>query len=519
MRFLQRVFKVFVAALLALTMLSGCVQGAFGPIKETYQYSTKSKNYVQPAVVDGWVKKDALTTTNEDGRFFCFTADTAQADDFINAQRTLVRFLRQSGIQVGQTEYYGTDYSYSFSLSEDNAAYISLSDVRSWQQVLVTLQALWGDYTDYGYVYAMSNAIAEELEWQTDFVPAMDKTAMDTFFSQNPAAVQLLYPSFTTEFASEETVQNSKALANNLLAKLDWHAALKRPVVTQLEEYYKLVSGYATEIAVSFTRQSCGYAYYGENVPLRIMTTYAELIIDGDYADEQFGIYGNYFSDYTSIYQTANIINSEITEAVEYFELEEKVGVLQIKWLNRNDSHTTRFTGNHMGMYYSSTRIAYVTSIQPYLHEYYHHIEHKINPNLGRCWQSEAFSEMGEAKSDYALHRMEKLFTEGQRAELFYAFTGRDYQAGRNDYYEVFDILCYIDSAYVLSYNSGAASLNSIGRYLIALYGEDVVYDLLLFPETVEASTGKTWDTLIAEWKQHLQDKYSGVELPDWLTH
>ena len=481
-----------------------------------YNYTTKSGNYLQPAVVDGWVKKDALMTTTDDGTFFCFTEETAQADDFINTQRELLRFLRDCGVEIGKLEYYGTDYGYSFSESGEGAAYVALSELRSWQQVLVTLQTVWGDYTDYGYVYAMANAIADELEWKVDSAPVVDKALLDNFLIENPDVINLLYPTFTTRFASQETVNNSKALSVCLFENIQWRAAIAKSIIDQLDDYYSVVSDYAQDISIPFSRQTCGYAYYGENVKLRIMTAYAELIIDTNYHDSLESLYGDYWSTYSSIYATANIINDEIATAVEYFGLEDKAGIIKIKWLDsQNDSTPTYMSSGTDGIYYPSTQTAYITSIRPYLHEYYHHIEYLVTNKNSTTWQSQAFCEIGSSRSYYKQLATESTFGKKEDGrKLFYAFTGRQYQPGRDDFFEAWNILCYINDYYRLSYLTGAQSHNSFGWYLINLYGERTVYNLMLFPDTVEEIVGKKWDQLATEWETSIRDKYAEVQMP-----
>lgn len=514
----RKKLQLFCIVLSVLTVLSGCMPDNYSitPIEESYEYSTDSGYYVRPAAVDGWAEKDALTTTTEDGTFLCFTADTAQADDFINAQRTLLHLLRDNGLETGELESYATDYGFCFSESSDKTAYVALSSVRTWQQVLVTLQAIWGDYTEYGYVYAMSNAIAEKLGWKTDPTPAVEKAALKTFFAENPEAIHLLYPTFTTEFASEETVNSCKALSVALFKKISWRKALKKPIAEQLEEYYALVSDYAEKLSIPFNRQTCGYAYYGEGVKLRIMTNYAELIIDSNYRDDSESLYGDYWSNYSSIYETVNTINREITTAVERFELEDEAGIIRIKWLDSEYSSTEKYIPQNSGAYHPSTQTIYITSIRPYLHEYYHHIEHLINPDLGQCWQSQAFCEIGSSHSQYALLTTESTFSKSEDdIELFRAFTGRAYEPGRDDFFEAMDILCYLSDYYQLAYKNGAQTHNSFSRYLVDLYGEDEVCNLLLFPETVEDITGKTWEELRAEWEQHIREKYADVEIPE----
>ena len=509
--------NIICVLLLALTILSGCTPGKIAPIADSYEYSAENKNYFQPTVVDGWTKRDALSITTKDGTFFCFTADTAQADDFINAQRTLLHFLAELGIETGEMAFYGTDYGYSFSESSDRAAYIALTSVRTWEQVLVTLQALWGDYTDYGYVYAMAGAIAEALDWQTESVPAVDTETLDTFFAENPEAIHLLYPTFTARFSSEEMVACSKALAARLFADIRWRKALAKPIEEQLDDYYALVSSYAKELSVPFTRQACGYAYYGENVPLRIMTAYAELLIDTDFEDTEHRWFGNYFSNYVSIYDTANTVNDEISTAVAFFGLEDTAGVITIKFLDASDPATYKLVQTS-GKYYSSTQTAYVTSILPYLHEYYHHIEHLKTQGNPYTWQSQAFCEIGTAHSRYPNNRMDQIFETEKYAELFVACTGRAYQPGGEDFFEACDIACLVNNDYRIDYNS-SGPLDSMVGYLIDLYGESMTCDLLLFPETVEDVTGNTWEELEAQWLQNLQSKYADVELPDWVNN
>ncbi len=500
-------------------LIAGCSQqdDILTPVEETYEYSSKSKNYVRPAVVDGWVELTALKTTVENDTFFCFTEDTAQADDFINAQRTLLRFLRNHGVETGEMELYGTDYGYCFSMSNDAAAYVDFSAVRSWQQVLVTLQAIWGDYTDYGYIYAIANAIADELNWETDAKSSVEKASMDAFFAENPDAIHLLYPTFTTDFASEETVDHCKALSTQLFAQINWRGALKKPIADQLDSYYSFLSDYAQNIGVPFTRHSCGYAYYGENVPLRILTSYTELLIEANYMDADSQIYGDYFSDYASIFETTEIIDAETSAAVEYFGLENEVDIATIKWLNKDNTTAQKFLKGRTAMYYLSTETVYVSSIWLYLHEFYHHLERLLDSTAGHSWQSQAFCELGSSYSKYSVYLWEWGFTQNEQlSEIFYACTGRTYETGRDDFYEAMDIITYVQNNFNLDYFSGGSQMNSITRYLVDLYGENTVFNLMLFPETVEEVTGKSWEEWQAQWKQHIQVKYAGVVLPDW---
>ena len=130
-------------------------------------------------------------------------------------------------------------------------------------------------------------------------------------------------------------------------------------------------------------------------------------------------------------------------------------------------------------------------------------------------WQSQAFCEIGSSNSKYAQLTTESTFGKSEDGiKIFDTYVGRPYESGRNDFFEAWDILCYINNYYKLEYLRGAQSLNSFSRYLIDLYGERTVYDLMLYPETIEEVTDKTWEQLASEWELHIRNKYKGIENP-----
>ncbi len=513
----------FSIILLLTTLLTGCINNVPYPssISDHYEYTVKEGYYAQPSFTNKESRGQALLTDTEDGQFFCMTVDTNSADEFVNAQRTLLLFLQEHGVNTEKLTYYATDYDDSFSDSKSGRAYITLSAVKSYQQVLITLQTLWGDFIDYGYIYALSNAIADHLGWQVDAVKTLEDSYLNDFFKHNPNAITLLYPCFTTEYTSNEMVGNCKTLSRKLLTNFNWISSIGHPIEEQLHDYKLLIADYAAKIGVPYSPQTCGYAYYGKNIPLRILTSYAELVVDRNYSDfysDDLEEYDGYFSGYESIYQTANLIDTEISTAIKQFHLEEKAGVIAINWLSKESAKALH--GKELVNHYNSyLQEVVVTTINGYLHEYYHHIEHLLNDELGQCWQSQAFCEIGRSNSYYSLISMESPFTNiKQWADVFYSFTGRAYQPGVDDYFEAYDILCYITNEYVIDYYNGRNALNSFVHYLIDNYGEDITCNLLLFPDSAEELTQKTWEELEVAWKSNLESKYKGCQIPDWVN-
>lgn len=493
------------------------------PVREQYEYKQREKVCFFPSFTNENEKAEILSVSTEDGYFVCMTTDMTQADAFINAQRTLLQFLKDNGVAVRELNYVALNFDDNFSESAKDTAYIALSSTETWQQVLVTLHTLWGDYADYGYVYAMANAVASNLGWETDALEKSEGSAMDAFFCENTEALNLLYPAFTERYATEETVRYSKLLSLSLFEHIDFGDAVKKPIDTQLEEFEVLLYEYSGKIGASFSRQVCDYAYRGPYLPLCIQATHVTHIVDHGYTDylsDMYGIYEDYFSDYVTIYQTAEIIDREIAETVERFGLEDRAGNLCFNWLSEY-SAMTKFARRRVNECHTSSQEAYVTTIFSYLHEYYHHMEYLLNPNSPGTysWQSQAFCEIGKSHSRYALYAAEKTFTQyPEAAKLFYSFTGHTYQAGVDDYFEANGISCYVLDEFDLVYRGGGPAINSFIYYLIKDFGEDATSNLMLFPDTVVDVTGKTWETLEAEWKQSIMDKYADKEIPDWLS-
>lgn len=489
------------------------------PVSEHYEYTRKERSCYIPAFTNKNEKAESLSVYAEGNSYLCMTTDESLADSFINAQRTLLHFLQNNGVTLRELNYIAVNFDDSFSDSEKNTAYISLSSIKTQRQVLVTLQAIWGDFVDYGYVYAMSNAIAAHLSWETEEKSDTDSSAADAFFCENTDALNLLYPAFTELYATEETVKYSKWLSLDLFLNVDLCATLKMPIEEQTKEFAKLICGYSEKINASFSPHSCDYAYRGAYQPLCIRSTYVTHVVDHGYKDYYEDIYDDYFGDYVTIYQTADIIDKETVDAVKRFGLEELVGNSCFNWLSE-ESALTKYAAPRVNMCYFASGEIYVTTISLYLHEFYHRIEYLINPDSAKygSWQSQAFCEIGRSYSEHAHYAAEKTFSQDANwAELFSYLNGYDYSSDVKSYFESNDVLCYALNEYSFDYNGGGPSINSLTYYLIKQYGEDAIFNLMLYPDTVVDLTGKTWDTLKSEWKQYIQDKYNGKELPSWL--
>ena len=531
---MKKFLYLLCAALLLMPLLCACDSAEPGitPVNESYKFTPTSDTVYTPSLVVDWSFKYNISTETKDGTFRCFTSDATQATTFINSQRTLLKLLQRYGIDTEGITYFGTDYSGSFSESSKNEVYIDLDDMGTWKQVLATLQTFWGDYADYGYLYPIANTLAEELGWETDPIPSVKKVVMNAFFTDNPEALQLLYPSFTTEYADQETVDYCKVLSTQLFKKVDLGKVLTLPIEEQLDTHHERIGSYAKKLGIEYAPLPFGYSYCGEDIPLRIMTDYARMLVDDDFAklymeeyttdtiaEEHYDELYRFFADYKSIYKVTEIFNSEITAGVARFGLEDKAGVVDMRWLS-SESANKLYGKSLKNHYRPSDQTITLTILTAWLHEYYHHLHHTITPDAdGNSFTGQAFAEIGRLYSQHSMTIISDMMTNTpELAEAFLACTGRHYAGGKEDYLEAYDVLSYCCKEF--DYDNalmGRNPTNSMLHYLFIQFGEDVTTEMLIFPDTVKEVTEKTWDQLGTEWEEWLKNKYEyeGAEIPD----
>lgn len=497
--------------LVFLCLLPGCSKQ-----KQEFEYTAGGVYFERPSTLEKGRYQIALSTQIDAGAFHIMTDDEAKADRFVNAQLELLTYLERRNVELRNLNYYVSDYDDTYGDSANDSAYIGLMSVETYKQVLVTLQTLWGEYTDYGYLYALSNKIAKELKWGGDDVPEVENVTLDKFFSENVAAMNLLYPCFSSEYASEETIDNCKALSAKLLKDKKIKQTLSRPIEEQIAEFRLQTDEYAEKLQVDFERNKCRYAYNGQYIPLKILTTYAEYFVDVDYEDRADYLSG-LFSDYAGIFEAMEIVEKELCMAVEKFDLKEEVKVIPFKCLS-SESANYLYGKDLVNFTRSEKGEIIITFLNSYYHEYHHYLFYILNPSTSSSWQEEAFCELARSYSYYGRLNVEQgMMQEEKWQEFFSEFAGRKYTGSREDYFEFYDSLCYACDDYELRWNTGRNPINSITKYLVDLYGEDTVIDLYLYPDTVEEVVGKSWDKLAYEWRENLKEKYAECKIPDWM--
>lgn len=475
-----------------------------------FEYTVVKETFYYPSMVHPSTEREVFQVANDHADMYVFTTYWQEAERFADLQLTLLEHLRQYGVKIPQLAYIGTDYNGSFSNESRSQVYISLNDMGCWQQILATLQGIWGDYTDYGYLYAVSNAFAVELGWITDTTIITSDEQLNTYFTANPYALNLQYPSFTERYASEETVHFCKALSQRLIKQSYLRSLVSQPIETQLEAYRNLIANYAADLQVDYDRNNEAYSFYAEAIPLRIKTEYAVLLVEETYKEPYPEIHGDYFSTDRLIYQTATELTGHMADAVSYVGLEGQVEPFTLYWMSQ-ESGTEKYGGTYFRLKNHWTlNSAYTGTIYFAMHAYYRHLEHMITGTTSSKWQSMAFAECGNFRHPYAKKQNDHYCTNVDAyVDLFRQYTGRDYMLNGVDCYLIYDILAYING----STTGDAASSVSCARYLMRELGEETVMELLLNPKQVEDVAGRNWTSIEKEWKQYLSDLFSSVSV------
>ena len=509
--------KRIVILLLALVLLlSACGTDAtqpteteltpLGPTEPKYEFSVEKETFFVPSMVLAYAERDAYRTETKYGPVYAFSSFVSEAERFATLQNTLLDYLYGLGVLVGEKTYIATDYHGSFSVESRNEVYVSLDDMGTWNHVLATLQGIWGDYTDYGYLYAVSNRIAAELGWFADNLSPVNNEMLDDFFNRNSYALNLHYPSFTERYAPTETVHCCKSLSLKLFDRLQVQDLISQSIDAQLKAYRDLIGEYALSFGITHERQDISYSFYAEQIPLRIKTEFAEMFLEEGYIEPYEQVYGHYFADDKAIYETAAALTNEMADAVNYVEMDGQVEPFTLYWMSQQ-SGIEKYGGTYFRLKNHWTmNTAYTGTIYFAMHAYYRHLEHMITGATSSKWQSMAFAEFGNFRHKYARMQYDYFCTEqAEYVQLFQQNMEREYIVDSDDCLIVQDILAYINGSKV----GDAPSSVSCARYLVGQLGEKAVMELLLNPKQVEAVTGRNWTSIEKEWKQYLEDFFT----------
>ena len=175
-----------------------------------------------------------MDCTTVNGRTYYF--DAAVTDKQRNDAITLSEELIKEYLG-GDTQWNSAAKIYFFpeggdwADSEQGAAYINVDSIGTYKHILSMLKLRYGDYSNYGYLYAMADQIAHKLKWTSDEVQELDLDVI----RNNPNLLNLGYIYFDEKYVTTEEANACKALAVEILNAIDEEAVSEERFMQEID--------------------------------------------------------------------------------------------------------------------------------------------------------------------------------------------------------------------------------------------------------------------------------------------
>ena len=493
-------FLFLLLIVLIVTLSSSCkskssLETAHNDLKITYEevYVRVVEPYGHSFVLQGNVMQAVVGEHTYE--FESTISETSRAM-FISNQEQLCTFLNKNGVSTaGLTFRVLADYP-NRTESENQTAYYGIDCVKSWEQVLTTIQVCMGDYTNYGYLYSLSNRVATDLQWICD-----DATIkQEKMFEYDPSFLNLVYPCFSGKYSKTDNIIACKSLSVELLSTTDdiWAEA----------EFLKAREIYAQNKNIDFEPTYVTFAYNGESCPLKLSSQYLEIFYDYTFVANNEYLDGLIPVDYTDgvagLIHTFGWLDTQIAMLCERLGAtpEEQIPVQMMASLPRGYISPYIETG---GLYYIETGQGKIcaTTVTALAHEYVHHI----------YWLS-----CGEDDSEFEWWHNEAVahyYTVGQRFEYrinyinnvdpsyrsrLEAKLGEPYDEF-SDYIKFLRIEWRNNEREYVYYLKGNNDLScTFGEFFVRTYGEDAFLNSMMHPSKVEDFTGVSMDEIVDLW-------------------
>ena len=434
------------------------------------------------------------------------TVPIAQREAFIDAQEELNAYLKTKGLEVRPLTYRVLPDYPNRSESEADLAYYGVATHHTQAQIVTTLQALWGDYVNYGYLYGLSGLICNELGWTPE-----EKTAVDSMaFMGQKELLNLVYPCFDTAYTAKGAIQACKDLSLQIVA------AMERPFAGAGEgeaAFRKGVLRYAEEEGYAFIPSEIRFAYNGRGCPLKIRTQYLEVFKDSTYIADPLYRLGYLGKDY---FTTVNLMTTNLDQLDQQIaELHEKFGVAQekvisVQMMDRLPEAVESSADYEIAaLYYEEGEVILCRAFKSALHEYIHYLYSRIAP-----WGSDAAQEAWQSE---CLAYYYALPNEAEEASLWLPQTlsEAEYKALMPDGHLAPETWLWIrqqsllerDETPLYQLKTANTACAAFADYFIGEYGEEAFCNSMFYPSRVKEFTDCTMEQILTKWQEVCYDE------------
>lgn len=490
----MKLSHILILALVIAFMCSGC---SFLNQPDSYEYTEIYQRLTEPYGASFIQQGNVLQTIvgTHTYEFEDVISEKARTL-FITAQEKLCKLLKEQGLLTdGLTFRVLEDYP-NRTESDNHLAYYGLRSMNTWEQVLTTVQVCLGDYTNYGYLYALSNHVAKELQWTCDNITV----ASIEVFANDPSLLNLVYPCFSEKYSDIQVINTCKDLAVKLLSNTGniWSET----------EFLEARTIYAKDNNIDFAPTYVTFAYNSASCPLKLTCQYLELFWDSTFVANNEYLDGDIPVDYTDgvsgLIHTFQWLDAQLSDLCDRLNVNpgEQIPVQMMERLPEGYASPYFETGGLYNRQENTVNI-YATTVTCLAHEYMHHIYYLLyqcsDPDYEQ-WQNEVMAYYYTVGRDYEyrlniINNVDSSYRQRLETTLNEAYDNPD------DTIKLLRIVCRNEELpYIYHLKTDNSLCSAFGEYFVRTYGEEAFQNSMLFPSHVKEFTGKSMDQIVDEW-------------------
>lgn len=491
--------KGYVSAVLllfVLNMLLICAVGCEERI--TYEYTDEYVNILMLSGNSTLICQDMQVTEAEGNKYY-FDRWVSLDDraDYIKNQKKIFDLLSKNGIKATGFSIYVLPDATNQAVGSKSSMYISVSSSGTVDQINLTLQMIFGEYTNYGYIFSLSDHMAGKLRWRG----YGDFELNESLFSGKPELLNLAYPCFTTDYYGESEISACKALSKHILSKMP-------DAYGGEEEFLSALDGYIKEKSFDVKRSYLTFAFGDADCLLKIKTEFLEVFLDEDYEGScmltEKSIAEDPMFNFKNMIDFWELADSDIADVRSRFDFHDDYTVpVFAQDINRGLPQG----GDIAGLFVPNGLKLILEDVYTITHEYTHYIDHCVDEdNTDDNWCTEVLACYFGKNMSYIerLVRAESGDENVWTVEQLSEFLGTPYDSVEDEI-----LFMSIMNAYEENPKYAVTGLYngrlSFGNYFALTYGEEAFIKCMLTPASARSIIGCTVNDVLDNWVKWLE--------------
>ena len=407
-----------------------------------------------------------------------------------------------------QIHIYSAD-TYGKTFIKGNAVYTCAMNWQSPEYMAALVQAVYGEYCNYGAAYGYGSYLCGLL-----FDQEVNLCGEGWTYEGNEDILDLNALCFQTRFFDGKDVKAARRIANTFAdryirqqgEKAYQQLLIKSGDPAQAEAFAQALEGVYQELGIDYAPSSLLFRLGGEGYDYIVKSQYAVLFVETDWEDKNQGLCPEYYEGFLHInyadvrrYFTVNI--EEMGKYQEFFGLDAYNNHLSIYFTNHYDRYAVSYIDKKHAITVqtvSSFSTGYFTALMEQT-DYRQEGWAVTGFNQIFGWK---YNTYGNVLSNY-IANVTKPETGRKYREACVKCLGLDLDYN-TDRYVIHHIEACIDQE--TDPNKNYISGGSFIAYLAERFGEQEVVDIVLNRKDFE---GVTYEELVADWQTFLTENYA----------